>query len=156
MRAEHIRYQHIADIPQYPRNQRRGCNTSYLFIKSIFIHILTIIQNLLYNTLLKNIQEENKQMTKLKHGRHTSAKKEERKTARRTGRNKELKEKIKSAAKLLRKSVEKKDIEKSKSALKEACSLIDKAVKNNIMHKNAAAHKKSGIARLVNTLSAKP
>lgn len=94
-------------------------------------------------------------MVKLKFGRHTSAKKAERQTATRTLRNKGLKDKIKSVTRQLKKNVEKKDVENSKKILSELYSLLDKAKKKDIIHPNNAAHKKSQLTKLVNTLTAK-
>ncbi|WCK53502.1 30S ribosomal protein S20 [Aneurinibacillus sp. Ricciae_BoGa-3] len=45
-------------------------------------------------------------------------------------------------------------IENAKAALKEASKRLDKAVTKGLMHKNAAARKKSRLAKKVNGLSA--
>ncbi len=91
-------------------------------------------------------------MAKLKTGRHTSALKELRKSKKRRIANLKVKNAIIQTIRKLKKSVLKKDIESSKKLLSEAYSIIDKAVKNNILHKNAANRKKAKLAKLLNKL----
>jgi small subunit ribosomal protein S20 len=45
---------------------------------------------------------------------------------------------------------ESKDADKTKSALTEALSSIDRAVTKGVLHRNAAARKKSSLQRLIN------
>jgi small subunit ribosomal protein S20 len=45
---------------------------------------------------------------------------------------------------------ETKDADKTKSALNEALSSIDRAVTKGVLHRNAAARKKSSLQRLIN------
>jgi len=91
-------------------------------------------------------------MAKLKTGRHTSAIKEQRKSEKRRLQNLKVKSSIKQVVRKIKKSVLKKDLEESKKLLKEAYSIIDKAAKKNIIHKNAASRKKSQLSKIVNQL----
>ncbi|MFN3967133.1 MAG: 30S ribosomal protein S20 [Endomicrobiia bacterium] len=91
-------------------------------------------------------------MAKLKTGRHTSALKELRKSKKRRIANLRVKLSIRKTIRELKKSILKKDVETSKKLLSEAYSIIDKAAKKNILHKNAASRKKAQLAKLVNSL----
>jgi len=91
-------------------------------------------------------------MARLKTGRHTSAIKEHRKSEKRKLHNLKVKSSIKQIIRKIKKSVLKKDLEESKKLLKEAYSIIDKASKKNIIHKNAASRKKSQLSKIVNQL----
>lgn len=66
--------------------------------------------------------------------------------------NASFKSKMRTAIKKVKVCVEKKDLEAAKASLKTAYSLMDKAVKSNIQHKNWAANHKSELSGLVNAL----
>lgn len=66
--------------------------------------------------------------------------------------NASFKSKMRTAIKKVRLAVEAKDLPTSKECLKTAYSLIDKAVKGNIQHKNWAANHKSQLSAMVNAL----
>lgn len=72
-----------------------------------------------------------------------SAKKRVRQAKARTAHNKVYKNKIKNSIKKFNEICVSGDIEKTKSALKDAIKLIDKAAAKGIIHKNTAARKKS-------------
>lgn len=77
-----------------------------------------------------------------------SAQKKLRKDRKRTKRNKDFSELLKTALKKAKKLPTEKSI-------KEAVILIDKAVKNNVIHKNKAARVKSGLSKLIKNPSKK-
>jgi small subunit ribosomal protein S20 len=62
--------------------------------------------------------------------------------------NRHAKDRLKSQLKELIKLAKAKKLEDFKRRLPEVFSLIDKAAKNNLIHKNNAAHKKSRLAHL--------
>ncbi|OGK19738.1 30S ribosomal protein S20 [Candidatus Roizmanbacteria bacterium RIFCSPHIGHO2_02_FULL_40_13b] len=78
-----------------------------------------------------------------------SAKKKLRKDKVRTGRNLVAKKKYKIVVKAVKKSVASKGA-KTKSLLSKASSLIDKAAKKRVIHKNKAARLKSRVAKSAN------
>lgn len=78
-----------------------------------------------------------------------SAKKKLRKDILRTKRNKILKDLFKKAVKSAKKLP-------SDKTIREAASMLDKAVKNNLIHKNKAARIKSKLSKLVKKSSRKP
>ena len=88
-------------------------------------------------------------MAKLKTGRHTSALKEVRKTAKRTAMNAAIKSKIRTLAKKVEAAVKAKDVETAKVALSKAFSEWDKAQKKNVIHKNTASNQKARLAKKV-------
>lgn len=88
-------------------------------------------------------------MAKLKTGRHTSALKEARKSKKRQQKNISVKSKIKTVIKKVIAACESKNFEAAKSALNEAFSVIDKAAKKKIIHKNTAARRKAKISKKV-------
>jgi small subunit ribosomal protein S20 len=75
-----------------------------------------------------------------------SAKKRARLAEENRKKNKGLKTRVKN---LTRKLKEEKDPKKKEELLKEAYSAVDKAVKNNVIHKNTAARKKAQFTRIV-------
>lgn len=77
-----------------------------------------------------------------------SAQKKLRKDKKRTKRNKDFSEHLKTALKKAKKFPTEKNI-------KDAIVLADKAVKNNIIHKNKAARVKSGLSKLIKKPSQK-
>ena len=70
-----------------------------------------------------------------------SAKKKLRQDLKRTKQNQKIENLLKTAIKQVKKL-------KTKDALQKAQSIIDKAAKKNIIHKNKAARIKAGIAKL--------
>ncbi|MGA2668003.1 MAG: 30S ribosomal protein S20 [Ignavibacteria bacterium] len=81
--------------------------------------------------------------------RHKSAQKRARQTVKRTERNKFYKAKVRTAVKSL---LTTKDKETAQKQLKTAVSILDKVASKGIIHKNAAANKKSRLTRHVNKL----
>ncbi len=77
-----------------------------------------------------------------------SAQKKLRKDRKRTKRNKDFSDRLKTALKKAKKLPTDKNI-------KDAVVLVDKAVKNNIIHKNKAARVKSGLSKLIKKPSQK-
>jgi small subunit ribosomal protein S20 len=75
-----------------------------------------------------------------------SAKKRVRISEERRKRNKGIKTQIKN---ITRKLKEEKDPKKAEELLKDAYSIVDKAVKKGVLHKNTAARRKSKFTRLV-------
>ena len=88
-------------------------------------------------------------MAKLKTGRHSSALKENRKSARRRMRNLAVKNTIKKTRKELLKAVAAKDVAKARELLTTFYTLADKAAKTGFIHPNKAARLKSAVARRV-------
>ena len=68
-------------------------------------------------------------------------------------RNRAVRSELKTAVKDVRKAVEAKDADTAQAAAYKANRLLDKASSKGIIHKNQAAERKSGVQRLVNTLS---
>ena len=81
----------------------------------------------------------------------SSAKKAVRQTKTRTKRNAKQKQEMKKLMKELETLVENGEKEKAEKLLPTVTKKIDKAAKNNIIHKNAAARYKSRLAKKVNT-----
>ncbi len=67
-------------------------------------------------------------------------------------RNKACKSELKTAVKAVRAAVEAGDKDAATAAAANAGKLLDKAASKGIIHKNQAAQRKSGVAKLVNTL----
>ena len=67
-------------------------------------------------------------------------------------RNKAVRSELKTVVKNVRLAVEANNADAAKAAVKHASRLLDKAAAKGIIHKNQAAQRKSGIAKLVNTL----
>ncbi len=68
--------------------------------------------------------------------------------------NKSAKSEVKTTLKKLNALIEAGDVAACEAAFREVCSVLDKAVAKGIMHKNAAANKKSGFAVRINALKA--
>ncbi|MBT4224233.1 MAG: 30S ribosomal protein S20 [Opitutae bacterium] len=75
-----------------------------------------------------------------------SAKKEARKTVKRTLHNKGIKTRLKSLTKNARAALESDDASTAQKAVSEAVSAYDKAAKRNVVHKNKARRIKSGFS----------
>ncbi|MEV0091479.1 30S ribosomal protein S20 [Streptomyces sp. NPDC050738] len=69
-------------------------------------------------------------------------------------RNKAVKSSLKTAIRKAREAAVAGDVEKATVAAREASQKLDKAVSKGVLHKNAAANKKSAIAKRVAGLSA--
>jgi small subunit ribosomal protein S20 len=67
-------------------------------------------------------------------------------------RNKAVKSSLKTAIRKAREAVTAGDLEKATVAAREASKKLDKAVSKGVIHKNAAANKKSALARKVAAL----
>ena len=72
--------------------------------------------------------------------------------AKKRAKNAAEKSRVRTATRKVLDAVEAKNAEEAKSLLRLACKTIDKAAANNVFHKNAAARKKSRLARRVNVL----
>jgi small subunit ribosomal protein S20 len=64
-------------------------------------------------------------------------------------RNKAVKSTLKTAIRRTREAVEAGDLQKAATAQAEAAKKLDKAVSKGVIHKNAAANKKSALAKKV-------
>ncbi|WP_030614640.1 30S ribosomal protein S20 [Streptomyces sclerotialus] len=69
-------------------------------------------------------------------------------------RNKAVKSTLKTAIRRTREAVEAGDLQKATTAQAEAAKKLDKAVSKGVIHKNAAANKKSALAKKVASLKA--
>lgn len=67
-------------------------------------------------------------------------------------RNKAVKSALKTAIRRTREAVEAGDLQKATAAAVEAGKKLDKAASKGVIHKNAAANKKSALAKKVATL----
>jgi small subunit ribosomal protein S20 len=67
-------------------------------------------------------------------------------------RNKAVKSSLKTAIRKAREAVASGDVEKANVAVREASQKLDKAVSKGVIHKNAAANKKSALASKVGSL----
>lgn len=83
-----------------------------------------------------------------------SAKKRVIVTVKKAERNKSDKSAVKTELKKLNALIEAGDVEAAKLTYKEVCSVLDKAVSKGVLHKNAAANKKSGFAVRINAMNA--
>jgi small subunit ribosomal protein S20 len=82
-----------------------------------------------------------------------SSKKDLRRTAKRTIRNKGTRTALKTHVKKIRTAAAAGDAEGAKAALVTTASAIDKALQRGIIHKNAAARRKSRAAKAANKIS---
>jgi small subunit ribosomal protein S20 len=67
-------------------------------------------------------------------------------------RNKAVKSSLKTAIRKAREAVEAGDLNKATELAREASRKLDKAASKGVIHKNAAANKKSALSQKVNTL----
>ncbi|TVL91883.1 30S ribosomal protein S20 [Streptomyces sp. SAJ15] len=67
-------------------------------------------------------------------------------------RNKSIKSSVKTAIRKAREAVAAGDLEKATVAVREASKKLDKAASKGVIHKNAAANKKSALAQQVSSL----
>ena len=78
--------------------------------------------------------------------RNKSALKANRQNVKRRDHNRELRSKLRTGLKAARKSLDDKNVEGAKAALKTLQSLVDKMATKGIIHKNTASRLKSRIA----------
>lgn len=71
-------------------------------------------------------------------------------------RNKAVRSELKTAVKRVQAAVEAQDAKLAQEEAQKACRLMDKAASKGIIHKNQAAKRKSGVAKLANKVVAKP
>ena len=84
---------------------------------------------------------------------HTkSAKKRLRQDEKRRRRNQARKSRLRSASKSVLKAARGSNLTAAEAALKEAVSAIDRAAQRNVIHKNAAARRKSRLSKAVEAL----
>ena len=69
-------------------------------------------------------------------------------------RNKAVKSELKTLTKHVQSAVAAKDAEAAKEALRVVTKRLDMAAAKNIIHKNQASNRKSGLAKLVNGIDA--
>ncbi len=81
-----------------------------------------------------------------------SSMKDLRRTARRAGRNRAAKGKLRSSIKGVRVALASKKADAAQEQLAQATPIIDRAVSQGILHKNAAARQKSRLMRHLNRL----
>jgi small subunit ribosomal protein S20 len=85
---------------------------------------------------------------------HASAQKHMRQSLKRRGRNKRNLSRFKTQVKKLNAALEQKDANQAQQILSVTVSSIDRASKQGVIHRNAAARRKSRLTRKVNTLRA--
>ena len=78
-----------------------------------------------------------------------SAIKAARKSGRNAARNKTVKTRLKTLAKAVAAAAKANDAEKSRANAIAYSSALDKAVKSNVIHRNAASHKKAQVAKFI-------
>ncbi len=83
---------------------------------------------------------------------HKSAEKRARQSEKRRMRNTSARSQVKTSVKAALKSIEEKDVEKSRKVLFDTTKTIAKAVSKGIFHKNTAARKISRLTKKVNAL----
>ena len=88
-------------------------------------------------------------------GVNLSAQKRTRQNIKRRERNKALKNEIKTYYKKFLKAVEDKNKNEALELLTKNISLLDKAIKKNVLHSNNADRKKSVIMKLFNSMDSK-
>lgn len=84
-----------------------------------------------------------------------SAKKEMRKTAKRTAANSQRKRKIKDLLKKIRQAAQAGRNEEAKNMLPRAYALLDKAAKKKIIHPNKASRSKSRLQKFISKATVK-
>ena len=68
-------------------------------------------------------------------------------------RNRAVKSSLKTAVKKVHAAVDAGDMDAANEALKDASRLLDKAASKGVIHKNQAANRKAGLAKLVHASS---
>ena len=85
---------------------------------------------------------------------HKSAIKRARQNTIRHNRNKSVKTRTKNVVKSVRAAVDQNDSDLAVERLKQAKSLLAKAAKKGVIHRNAASRKTARLSKLVNTIRA--
>lgn len=83
-----------------------------------------------------------------------SAAKRVRKTRTETARNRVVRTRVKAYRKVVAAAIESGDADAATKALKEFSSMVDRAAKRNIVHRNAASRQKSNLTRQIQAASA--
>ncbi|NCO37947.1 MAG: 30S ribosomal protein S20 [Armatimonadetes bacterium CG_4_10_14_3_um_filter_66_18] len=83
-----------------------------------------------------------------------SAKKRLRQNVKRRARNQGRKARLRTAVRGYREALAATEVEPATERLKEALKLVDKGVKQRLMHRNAAARKKSRLTKKLTALTA--
>jgi small subunit ribosomal protein S20 len=78
--------------------------------------------------------------------RNKSALKANRQNVKRRAHNRELRARLRTGLKTIRKSLDAKDVDGAKTALKDMQSLVDKMATKGIIHKNTASRYKSRLS----------
>lgn len=91
---------------------------------------------------------------KLVKGRHASAIKRNRQNVKKQAQNKSAISAVRTAMKRVKQAVVAKDAPKAKDALKGAISLLDRAGKKGIFHRNTASRHVSRLSKLVSKIAA--
>lgn len=78
------------------------------------------------------------------------AEKRMRVTAKRTARNRQVKSKVKTAIRQFTDTLAQESLDKAAGKMQAAAKSLDKAVSKGVVHKNAAARKKSRLAKRLN------
>jgi len=86
---------------------------------------------------------------------HKSAIKRHKQSETRRTRNSSVKSTVKTAIKKVREAVTMKKGEEAKTSLKEAASLLDRAVSKGVLHRNNASRKISRLSSLVKSVETK-
>jgi len=82
-----------------------------------------------------------------------SAKKRARQTIKRTLHNNKIKSQVRYSIKKFSEAISTADSEQIQASLREAIKTIDKAASNGVIHKNAAARKKSSLYKKLSQLN---
>lgn len=85
-------------------------------------------------------------------GRIKSAIKNQRKTRRRNLVNRARRSQLRTSLKKMKRLIGKKDVKAVKETIVETVSAIDKAVRKGILHRNAAARRKSRMMKRLNAM----
>ena len=67
-------------------------------------------------------------------------------------RNKAIKSELRTLTRHVKNAVAEGDAEKAQKSVSLACKKLDKAVSKGVIHKNQAANRKSGVAKLANSI----
>ena len=85
--------------------------------------------------------------------RHASAMKAHRQTIQRTAHNRELRSRLRTAVKSVRKAIESGDKKAALETLQQATSVIDSIADKKVVHKNTASRNKSRLAAAIKSMS---
>ncbi|MBU0568896.1 30S ribosomal protein S20 [bacterium] len=85
---------------------------------------------------------------------HKSAKKRMKQDKKRNLSNKSLKSEVRTSIKKLSAEIKGKNLEEAKVSLNKTVSLLDKAAKKELIHKNAASRKKAQLTKKIKQIAA--